>query len=65
MTVTLREGISDWPTAGFPPGVRMNPDTLLPVVVNEEVMESALAASEDPRGPHHGLTAGQPTQRGG
>ncbi|SDW49526.1 hypothetical protein SAMN04487917_103552 [Arthrobacter sp. yr096] len=47
MTITLREGVSDWPTAGFP-GVRMNPDTLLPVVVNEDVMETALAASEDP-----------------
>lgn len=47
MTATLSEGISDWPTAGFP-GVRMNPDTLLPVVVNEDAMESALAVSEDP-----------------
>lgn len=47
MTIALREGVSDWPTAGFP-GVRMNPDTLLPVVVNEEVMETALAASDDP-----------------
>lgn len=47
MTATLGEGVSDWPTAGFP-GVRMNPDTLLPVVVNEDALESALAASEDP-----------------
>ena len=47
MMTALREGVSDWPTAGFP-GVRMNPDTLLPVVVNEDALESALAASEDP-----------------
>ncbi|MFJ4207558.1 tetratricopeptide repeat protein [Paenarthrobacter sp. NPDC089675] len=47
MTATVGEGVSDWPTAGFP-GVRMNPDTLLPVVVNEDALESALAASEDP-----------------
>ncbi|MEV7604448.1 tetratricopeptide repeat protein [Paenarthrobacter sp. NPDC089322] len=47
MTATMTEGISDWPTAGFP-GVRMNPDTLLPVIVNEDAMETALQASEDP-----------------
>ncbi|GAA2867102.1 lipopolysaccharide assembly protein LapB [Paenarthrobacter ilicis] len=47
MTIALQDGVSDWPTAGFP-GVRTNPDTLLPVVVNDEAMDSALAASEDP-----------------
>lgn len=47
MTATSNESVSDWPTAGFP-GVRMNPDTLLPQVVNEEVLEAALADSVDP-----------------
>ncbi|MGO4249147.1 tetratricopeptide repeat protein [Micrococcaceae bacterium Sec5.1] len=47
MMTALREGVSDWPTGGFP-GVRTNPDTLLPVIVNEDALESALAASEDP-----------------
>ncbi|MEZ2389602.1 tetratricopeptide repeat protein [bacterium RCC_150] len=47
MTATMSEGVSDWPTAGFP-GVRMNPDTLLPEIVDEDVMEAALAGSVDP-----------------
>lgn len=38
---------SEWPDAGFP-GVRINPETLLPHVVNEELCSSALAASTDP-----------------
>ncbi|WP_284977955.1 tetratricopeptide repeat protein [Arthrobacter sp. fls2-241-R2A-200] len=47
MTIAHPEGVSDWPTGGFP-GVRMNPDTLLPVVVNEDAMAAALVASNDP-----------------
>jgi len=47
MTLTTPEGITDWPTAGFP-GVRVNPDTLLPHVVNEDALEAALAESTDP-----------------
>jgi Flp pilus assembly protein TadD len=40
-------GTSDWPEAGFP-GVRINPLTLLPEVVNEEACSAALAGSTDP-----------------
>lgn len=47
MTNETFGSISDWPTGGFP-GVRTNPDTLLPHIVNEEVMQSALAESNDP-----------------
>lgn len=42
----MMTGISDWPTAGFP-GVRVNPDTLLPQIVNEDACQAALADSED------------------
>ncbi|WP_457962533.1 tetratricopeptide repeat protein [Arthrobacter sp. D1-29] len=41
------EGTTDWPEAGFP-GIRINPQTLLPQIVNEEVCRAALAASADP-----------------
>ncbi|GAA4037336.1 hypothetical protein GCM10023063_22850 [Arthrobacter methylotrophus] len=47
MTTETFSSISDWPTGGFP-GVRINPDTLLPAIVNEEAMHSALAESADP-----------------
>ncbi|MEW1819758.1 tetratricopeptide repeat protein [Arthrobacter sp. NPDC080031] len=47
MTTETFSSISDWPTGGFP-GVRTNPDTLLPAIVNEEAMQSALAESSDP-----------------
>lgn len=40
-------GTTDWPEAGFP-GIRINPETLLPEVVNEDVCREALAASTDP-----------------
>jgi Flp pilus assembly protein TadD len=40
-------GTSDWPEAGFP-GVRINPVSLLPEIVNEEVCRAALAVSTDP-----------------
>lgn len=40
-------GTSDWPEAGFP-GVRINPLTLLPEIVNEDACSAALAGSTDP-----------------
>ncbi|MGP4032074.1 tetratricopeptide repeat protein [Pseudarthrobacter sp. 1C304] len=40
-------GTSDWPDAGFP-GIKINPDSLVAEVVNEEVCAAALAASTDP-----------------
>jgi Flp pilus assembly protein TadD len=40
-------GTSEWPDAGFP-GIRINPQTLMPQVVNEEACAEALAASTDP-----------------
>ncbi|MCA4131355.1 tetratricopeptide repeat protein [Arthrobacter sp. M4] len=46
MMTAMDNGISDWPTAGFP-GVKVNPDTLLPQIVNEDVCQDALAASSD------------------
>ncbi len=47
MTTETFSSVSDWPTGGFP-GVRTNPDTLLPHIVSEEAMQSALAESTDP-----------------
>lgn len=38
---------SDWPEAGFP-GIRLNPVSLLPEIVNEDACRAALAASTDP-----------------
>lgn len=40
-------GTSEWPDAGFP-GIKINPDTLMPGIVNEEACSSALQASSDP-----------------
>ncbi|HEY1155655.1 MAG TPA: tetratricopeptide repeat protein, partial [Arthrobacter sp.] len=40
-------GTADWPEAGFP-GIRINPDTLQPQIVNEDVVRETLAASTDP-----------------
>lgn len=40
-------GTSDWPEAGFP-GIRINPVSLLPEIVNEDACHAALAASTDP-----------------
>lgn len=40
-------GTSDWPEAGFP-GIRINPETLLPQIVNQDACQAALAASTDP-----------------
>ena len=40
-------GTSDWPEAGFP-GVRINPLSLLPEIVNEDACRAALAESTDP-----------------
>ncbi len=40
-------GTSDWPEAGFP-GVRINPVSLLPEIVNEDACRAALAQSTDP-----------------
>lgn len=40
-------GTADWPQAGFP-GIRINPETLMPQVVNEDAVREALSASTDP-----------------
>ena len=40
-------GTADWPETGFP-GIRVNPETLLPQVVNEDACHDALAGSTDP-----------------
>ena len=40
-------GTSEWPDAGFP-GIKINPDTLMPGIVNEEACSPALQASSDP-----------------
>lgn len=40
-------GTADWPEAGFP-GIRINPDSLQPQIVNEDVVRETLAASTDP-----------------
>lgn len=40
-------GTSEWPDGGFP-GIRINPKTLMPQLVNEEACAAALAASTDP-----------------
>jgi predicted Zn-dependent protease len=40
-------GTSDWPDAGFP-GIKINPDSLVPQIVNEEACAAALADSTDP-----------------
>ena len=42
-------GTADWPQAGFP-GIRINPDTLMPQIVNEDAVREALSASTDPAG---------------
>lgn len=41
------EGTSEWPEAGFP-GIRINPESLLPQIVNEDACRAALALSTDP-----------------
>jgi predicted Zn-dependent protease len=43
----LRVGTSEWPDGGFP-GIRINPVSLMPEIVNEEACAVALAASSDP-----------------
>lgn len=40
-------GTSDWPDGGFT-GIKINPDTLVPQIVNEDAVAAALAASNDP-----------------
>ena len=45
--VTITGGTSDWPDAGFP-GIKVNPDSLMPQIVNEEACAAALEASTDP-----------------
>ena len=40
-------GTSDWPEAGFP-GIRINPESLLPEIVNDDACRAALAESTDP-----------------
>lgn len=44
---TITGGTSDWPDAGFP-GIKVNPDSLMPQIVNEEACAAALEASTDP-----------------
>ena len=43
----LAGGTSDWPDAGFP-GIKINPDSLVPQIVNEDAVAAALEASTDP-----------------
>ncbi|PVZ54672.1 tetratricopeptide repeat protein [Arthrobacter sp. H-02-3] len=43
----VKGGTSEWPDAGFP-GIRINPQSLMPQIVNEDAMAEALAASTDP-----------------
>jgi predicted Zn-dependent protease len=43
----LRAGTSEWPDGGFA-GIRVNPLSLMPEIVNEEACAAALAASADP-----------------
>ncbi|CAH0240672.1 MULTISPECIES: tetratricopeptide repeat protein [unclassified Arthrobacter] len=43
----IKGGTSEWPDAGLP-GVRINPQSLMPQIVNDEVLAEALAASTDP-----------------
>ena len=40
-------GTSDWPDAGYP-GIRINPESLVPQIVNADAVAEALAASTDP-----------------
>jgi predicted Zn-dependent protease len=44
---SVTESTSEWPDAGFP-GIKINPDTLTPHIVDEELCLSTLAASTDP-----------------
>lgn len=43
-----QSGTSDWPEAGFP-GIRINPETLAPEIVNAEACAAALEASTEPK----------------
>lgn len=43
----IRGGTSEWPDGGFP-GIRINPYSLMPEIINEETCATALAASTDP-----------------
>lgn len=43
----VKGGTSEWPDAGFP-GIRINPQTLMPQIVDGEALAEALAASTDP-----------------
>jgi predicted Zn-dependent protease len=42
-----RAGTSEWPDGGFP-GIRINPVSLMPEIVNEEACTTALSTSSDP-----------------
>ncbi|HET6270142.1 MAG TPA: tetratricopeptide repeat protein [Arthrobacter sp.] len=44
---SIGNGTSEWPDGGFP-GIRINPLSLMPEIVNEEACAAALAASDDP-----------------
>ncbi|WP_427131379.1 tetratricopeptide repeat protein [Pseudarthrobacter sp. S9] len=43
----VKGGTSEWPDAGFP-GIRINPQSLMPEIVNDEACAEALASSSDP-----------------
>lgn len=43
----VKGGTSEWPDAGFP-GIRINPQTLMPQIVDDEALAAALAESTDP-----------------
>jgi tetratricopeptide (TPR) repeat protein len=42
-----QSGTIEWPDGGFP-GIRVNPESLLPEIVSEEACAAALEASTDP-----------------
>lgn len=43
----LMAGTSEWPDGGFP-GIRINPVSLMPEIVNDDACTMALSASSDP-----------------
>ena len=42
-----QSGTIEWPDGGFP-GIRVNPESLLPEIVSEEACAAALESSTDP-----------------
>ena len=46
----VKGGTSEWPDAGFP-GIRINPESLMPQIVNEDVVGRGAGGLDGPRGP--------------